>query len=199
MVKYLSFHNFSFCFQGHNVTYPLLVPAKQKETTKLVHLNNTNIHKVSHHQGNMCSCHDSSPLSSSTLNGCVVSVWQITFYGKIIIRKSGSWFFGQNFGFATRKFSQGVQSIWIFLMWCVFASAEKHTRLMCWHAKSDLGAKGCSSNGLEMRRNMLCEDVCKVFEIVNASVLEVQKTHLIDVLACIRSWTKSARPPPQWG
>ncbi len=49
--------------------------------------------------------------------------------------------------------------------------------------------------GLEMRRNMLCEGVCKVFEGVIASVLQVQKTHQINVLACIRSRTKSARPP----
>jgi hypothetical protein len=55
------------------------------------------------------------------------------------------------------------------------------------HQILEQNLRGCSISGLEMRRNMLCEDVCKVFEIVNASVLEVQKTHQIDVLACIRS------------
>ncbi len=35
----------------------------------------------------------------------------------------------------------------------------------------------------------------KCFKFVNASALQVQKTHRIDVLPRIRSWTKSARPP----
>jgi hypothetical protein len=70
----------------------------------------------------------------------------------------------------------------------VFWKCKKHTRLMCWHA-SDLepNLQGLPHNGLEMQRNMLCEGVCKVFEIVIASVLEVQKTHQIDVFVCIRS------------
>jgi hypothetical protein len=34
----------------------------------------------------------------------------------------------------------------------------------------------------------------KYFKFVNASALQVQKTHQIDVLACIRSWTESLKP-----
>ncbi len=47
---------------------------------------------------------------------------------------------------------------------------------MCWHA-SDLepNLPRPPHNGLEMRRNMLCEGVSKVFEIIIASVLQVQK------------------------
>jgi hypothetical protein len=49
---------------------------------------------------------------------------------------------------------------------------------MCRHA-SDLepNLQVLPHNGIEMRRNMFCEGVCKVFEIVIASVLQVGKTH----------------------
>jgi hypothetical protein len=38
-----------------------------------------------------------------------------------------------------------------------------------------------------MGRNMLCEGVQSIFKFVDASALQVQKTHQIDVLACIKS------------
>jgi hypothetical protein len=61
----------------------------------------------------------------------------------------------------------------------VFCKWKKHTRLMCYHALDlEPNLEGLPTmNGLEMRRNMFVWRCAKYFKFVNASALQVQKTH----------------------
>lgn len=86
-----------------------------------------------------------------------------------------------------------VQSIWnCYCKW--FASPKPHQIDVLACIRSWTKFARPPHNGLEMGRNMLYEGVQSIFKFVNASALQVQKTHQIDVLECIKSWTKSLRP-----